>query len=46
VVTIDELKEKAERHAGRRSPGFAGSDVVAVVEYRDGTVIDVVKAVN
>ena len=45
VVDIDQLREEAGRRAGspRRKPEAAGGRVVAVVEYRDGTVIDVVR---
>ncbi|HEX6014670.1 MAG TPA: citrate lyase subunit alpha [Geminicoccaceae bacterium] len=44
VVDIDELREEAARRAGDRpmTRGDLGGRIVAVVEYRDGTVIDVV----
>ena len=48
VVSIDALQALAEKEAGERRPTPAGcrDRVVAVVEYRDGTVIDVVGAVE
>jgi citrate lyase subunit alpha/citrate CoA-transferase len=47
VVPIDELRSTAERRAGSRKARDAESDrIVAVVEYRDGTVIDVVRAIQ
>ena len=48
VVGIDALHALAERDAGgvQPLPVNRRDRVVAVVEYRDGTVIDVVKAVE
>ncbi|OFI48356.1 citrate lyase subunit alpha [Floricoccus tropicus] len=43
--TIEELKEKAYAIVGNPEPIQYGDKVVAVIEYRDGTVIDVVKNV-
>lgn len=45
VVPIDQLRKAAERRTGasRKRPPASGDRVVAVVEYRDGTVIDVVR---
>lgn len=45
VVTIEELKEIAEKMTGVSKPIEVSDEVVAVVEYRDGTVIDVVKKI-
>ncbi|MFA6808068.1 MAG: citrate lyase subunit alpha [Eubacteriales bacterium] len=45
IVTIEELKEMSERLTGTPEPMQFGEKIVAVVEYRDGTVIDVVKQV-
>ncbi len=47
VVSIEELRGEAERRcgAGRKVPRAEGGKVVAVVEYRDGTVIDLVRQV-
>jgi citrate lyase subunit alpha/citrate CoA-transferase len=45
VVPIEQLREAATRQAGAAPPRLepAGDRVVAVVEYRDGTVIDLVR---
>ncbi|MFX0548422.1 citrate lyase subunit alpha [Hathewaya histolytica] len=43
VMTIDELKNLAESMTGKPKELEFSDDVVAVIEYRDGTVIDVVK---
>lgn len=43
--TIDELKDKAYSIVGTPEPIQYGDKVVALIEYRDGTVIDVVKNV-
>ncbi|MFD3155665.1 citrate lyase subunit alpha [Haloimpatiens sp. FM7330] len=43
VMTIEELKEIAEKMTGKPKPIQFTDEVVAVVEYRDGTVIDVVR---
>lgn len=46
VMTIDELKELAENMTGKPRKIECEDKVVAVVEYRDGTVIDLVKKVK
>jgi citrate lyase subunit alpha/citrate CoA-transferase len=46
VKEISELKELAEKIAGAPRPVKTGDKIVAVVEYRDGTVIDVVRQVE
>ena len=46
VVAIEHLKEMAERGAPKRNASDSQERVVAVVEYRDGTVIDVVRMVS
>jgi len=46
VMTIEELKEMAEKITGKPNAIHTSDDIVAVVEYRDGTVIDVVKKVK
>jgi citrate lyase subunit alpha / citrate CoA-transferase len=47
VVTIEQLREKAERCAGKASTTRPPADrLVALVEYRDGTVIDAVTRVQ
>lgn len=43
--TIEELKEKAYRIVGTPEPIQYGDKVVALIEYRDGTLIDVVRNV-
>lgn len=46
ICTIEELKEKAEKIAGRPSPVEYEDKIVGIVEYRDGTVIDVIRQVR
>lgn len=46
VKDIVQLKEEAERIAGTPKPVKMGDRIVAVVEYRDGTIIDVVRQVS
>ncbi|WP_371380844.1 citrate lyase subunit alpha [Sporomusa aerivorans] len=46
LKTVEELKELAEKIAGVPERITTRDKVVAVVEYRDGTVIDVVKQVG
>lgn len=46
IKDIQELKELAERIAGVPKPIKTGEKIVAVVEYRDGTIIDVVRQVE
>lgn len=43
LVTMDELIEKAEEFTGRMSPVETEDRIIGVIEYRDGTVIDVVR---
>ena len=45
VVEIHELRTLAARGAARPRRATTGGQPVAVVEYRDGTVSDVVAAV-
>jgi citrate lyase subunit alpha / citrate CoA-transferase len=45
VMTIGELKDTAEKMTGKPKAVELSKDIVAVVEYRDGTVIDVVRRV-
>jgi len=40
--SIEELKEKADKLSGKSSPVTLSGDPVGVVEYRDGTIIDVI----
>ncbi len=46
VYTIQELQAKAEKLTGKPETIEFGEKVVAVVEYRDGTVIDVIRQVK
>jgi citrate lyase subunit alpha / citrate CoA-transferase len=43
VHSINDLKSRAERIVGAPRPIAVNENIVAVVEYRDGTVIDVVR---
>ncbi|MEG0773110.1 citrate lyase subunit alpha [Clostridium sp.] len=43
VMTIEELKAVAEKITGTPKAIELSDEIVAVVEYRDGTVIDVIK---
>lgn len=46
LVTIEELQQLAESITGVPKPIVTGEKVVAVVEYRDGTVVDVIREVK
>ncbi|HBM79625.1 MAG TPA: citrate lyase subunit alpha, partial [Clostridiaceae bacterium] len=46
LFTIDQLKEKAEKITGKPEPIEFGDKIVGVVEYRDGTIIDVIRQVK
>lgn len=46
IMTIDELKEVAEKLTGKPKEIESDDKIVSVIEYRDGTVIDVVKKVK
>lgn len=46
VYPIEDLKEKAERITGKPKPIEYGEKIVGVVEYRDGTVIDLIRQVK
>jgi len=43
LVSMDELIEKAEQLTGKMEPVEVEDNIIGVVEYRDGTVIDVVR---
>jgi citrate lyase subunit alpha/citrate CoA-transferase len=45
IMTIEDLKNIAEKMTGKPKAIELSEDIVAVVEYRDGTVIDVVRKV-
>jgi citrate lyase subunit alpha/citrate CoA-transferase len=46
VYSINELKEKAEKIVGKPDPIKFKNRIVGLVEYRDGTIIDVIKQVK
>jgi citrate lyase subunit alpha/citrate CoA-transferase len=46
TVEIEELAELAERITGKPEPVEHTDRVVAIVEYRDGTVIDVIRQIK
>lgn len=43
VRDVSDLKREADKAAGTPRPAEVGDKIVAVVEYRDGTLIDVVR---
>lgn len=43
ITTIEELRDKAYRISGVPEPVHFDDKVVAVVEYRDGTILDVIR---
>jgi len=46
LYTIEELKEKAQRVAGTPETIEFEEKIVALIEYRDGTIIDVIRQVK
>ncbi len=46
ICTIEELKEKAEKVTGRPKPIEYGDKIIGIVEYRDGTIIDIIRQVK
>ena len=46
VCTIEELKEKAESVTGKPKAIEYGEKIVGIVEYRDGSIIDVIREVK
>jgi len=46
IVTIEQLQRSAAQRARTPAPVRKEGPPVAVVEYRDGTVIDIVRAVD
>jgi citrate lyase subunit alpha/citrate CoA-transferase len=46
IMPIAELQQKAERMVGKPEPVLYEKKIVAVVEYRDGTIMDVVRQVK
>ncbi len=45
IITIEELMKKAEGITGKPEEINFSKEIVAVVEYRDGTVIDVIRKI-
>ncbi|MBP3848538.1 MAG: citrate lyase subunit alpha, partial [Pyramidobacter sp.] len=43
VISMDELADKAAAMAGPMEPVETTDSIIGVVEWRDGTVIDVVR---
>jgi citrate lyase subunit alpha / citrate CoA-transferase len=43
LKTIEELQEEAEQLTGSAKPIEYTDDIVALVEYRDGTIIDIIR---
>ncbi|HUX11447.1 MAG TPA: citrate lyase subunit alpha [Spirochaetia bacterium] len=46
IYTIEELKAKAEHLTGTPEPIRFGRKIVGLVEYRDGTIVDVIREVE
>ncbi|HFB52255.1 MAG TPA: citrate lyase subunit alpha, partial [Anaerolineae bacterium] len=46
IKSIHELKEEAERICGKPQPPALADDIIAVIKWVDGTVIDSVKKVS
>ncbi len=46
VYSIEELKEKAEKIVGIPDPIKFTEKIVGLIEYRDGTIIDIIKQVG
>ncbi len=46
IVDIEELYKKARDMAGEPRKPKLGKDIIAVIEYRDGTVLDTVRSVK
>jgi citrate lyase subunit alpha / citrate CoA-transferase len=46
LIDIHDLKREVEKVTGRPEPPRFSEKIVAVVEYRDGRVIDVIKAIR
>ena len=42
LFSVEELYNKAERLAGKPQPTKLGDKICGIVEYRDGTIIDVI----
>jgi citrate lyase subunit alpha/citrate CoA-transferase len=45
IFTIKELKEMAEKITGTPEKVRLGENIVGIIEYRDGTIIDTVRQI-
>ncbi len=45
LITIEELKTKADKLTGKASPVELSDKICGLVEYRDGTIIDVIRGI-
>lgn len=45
IVAIDKLVDQAEKIVGKKKPLKHGEKTVAIIEYRDGSVIDTIKEI-
>lgn len=43
IMSIEALRDKAYKYSGTPAPAKVSDEIIGVVEYRDGTVIDVVR---
>ncbi len=46
LISINDLQKEVEKKTGRLEPVQASEKIAAVVEYRDGTVIDVIRVLK
>ncbi|MBQ3437283.1 MAG: citrate lyase subunit alpha, partial [Fusobacterium sp.] len=46
LKTIQEMKDMAEKLTGKPEPIEFTDEIVGVVEYRDGSIIDVIKKIK
>ena len=46
LVSIEDLQRLAYKLTGTPAPTPPGGDVVGLVEYRDGTIIDVIRTLK
>ncbi len=46
LININDLQKEVEKKTGRFEPAQASEKIAAVVEYRDGTVIDVIRVLK
>ena len=46
ITTLEELKDRVEKITGIPEPPRLKDRIIALIEYRDGTILDVVKEVE